>query len=62
MISEKIKELRIENRLSQKELAEILQVSNKTVSHWESSYTEPPLQIVVRIKKYFNVSYEELLE
>ncbi len=62
MIGEKIKELRIENGLSQKQLADVLQVSNRTVSHWESNYTEPPLQAVIRIKKYFNVSYEELLD
>ncbi len=62
MIGEKIKELRIENGLSQRELAAILKVSNKTVSHWESNYTDPPLQMIVFLKKYFNVSYEELLE
>ncbi len=62
MIGERIKELRIENKLSQKDLASILNVSNKTVSHWESNYTEPPLQMVVVIKKYFNVSYDDLLE
>ncbi len=62
MIGIKIKELRIANRVSQKELAKNLNVSNKTVSHWESGYTEPPLHVVVLLKKYFDVSYEELLE
>ncbi len=62
MIGEKIKELRTEHKLSQKELAAILNVSNKTISHWEANYTEPSLQMLVQIKRYFNVSYEELLE
>ncbi len=62
MISEKIRELRLENNLSQKELAKILNVSNKTISHWESNYTEPPIQMIIALKKYFNISYEELLE
>ncbi len=62
MIGEKIKELRLEHKLSQKELATILKVSDKTVSHWELNYTEPPLSVVVLLKQYFNVSYEELLE
>ncbi len=62
MIGEKIKELRLENHLSQKDLATVLSVSNKTISHWEANYTEPPLQMVVQLKNYFRVSYEELLE
>ncbi len=62
MISEKIKELRKENNLSQKKLAEIVNVSNQTISHWESNYTEPSIQAIVTLKKYFNVSYDELLE
>ncbi len=62
MVGEKIKELRTEHGLSQKELAEILGVSNKTISHWESNYTEPPLQSIVLIKKHFNITYEDILE
>lgn len=62
MICNKIKELRIEHNLSQKQLAEILNVSNKTIGHWEANYTEPPLQMVVMITQYFNISYEDLLE
>lgn len=62
MISENIKKIRIENNLSQKEFANLLSVSNKTVSHWESGYTEPSLEIVIKIKKTLNVAYEDILE
>ena len=62
MINEKLRELRLENNLTQRDLAKLLNVSNKTVSHWESGYTEPPRHIIVSIKKIFNVSYEDLLE
>ncbi len=62
MIGDKIKELRLEKNLSQKELATILAVSNKTISHWESNYTEPSLQMIVVLKKFFEVSYEDILE
>ncbi len=62
MIGENIKKIRCENNLSQKELGDILSVSNRTVSHWESGYTEPPLDAIIKLKKYFNVSYEEILE
>ncbi len=62
MIGDKVKELRKEYQLTQKELAEVLQVSDRTISHWEAGYTEPPLRMVVLLKEYFKVSYEELLE
>ena len=62
MINDKLRELRLKNNLTQKDLAKLLNVSNKTVSHWESGYTEPPIYIIVSIKKIFNVSYEDLLE
>ena len=62
MRNDKLRELRLENNLTQKDLAKLLNVSNKTVSHWESGYTEPPIYIIVSIKKIFKVSYEDLLE
>lgn len=62
MIGENIKKLRIENKLSQKELANSLGVSNKTISHWESGYSQPPLEFIVKLKKLLNVCYEDILE
>ncbi len=62
MIKDNIKTLRSVAGLSQQELADLLCVSHKTISHWENGYTEPPLSAVVKMKRIFNVSYEELLE
>ncbi|MFI3164588.1 MAG: helix-turn-helix transcriptional regulator [Bacillota bacterium] len=62
MISKNIKTLRIESKLSQKELASLLDVSYKTVSHWESGYTEPSIDAIKKLKKIFDVSYEDLLD
>ena len=62
MISKNIKELRLERKLSQNELAKVLNVSLKTISHWESGYTEPSIDMIKKMKEYFNVTYEELLE
>ena len=62
MIADNIKTLRIENKLTQKELAEKLNVSLKTISHWESGYTEPSIDFIKKLKKFFNVSYEEILD
>lgn len=62
MISKNIKTLRIESKLSQKELANLLDVSYKTVSHWESGYTEPSIDAIKKLKNIFDVSYEDLLD
>ena len=62
MIAENIKSLRIENNLTQNELALKLNVSLKTISHWESGYTEPSIMIIKKLKEFFKVSYEELLD
>jgi len=62
MIAENIKSLRMENNLTQNELALELNVSLKTISHWESGYTEPSIMIIKKLKEFFKVSYEELLD
>ena len=57
-----LKRIRLENNLNQQELAKKLNVSLKTISHWESGYTEPSLQMVQKIKEVLKVSYDELFE
>lgn len=60
--SNNLKTLRNQYKISQKELADKLNVSYKTISHWENGYTEPNLDILINLKNFFNVSYEELIE
>ena len=36
-------------------------VSPKTVSHWETGYTEPSVEQLVSLSKVFNVSLDELI-
>ncbi len=61
-VGQNIKNLRIAQNLSQKELANLLNVSYKTVSHWESGYTEPSLEMICKLKVLFKATYEDLLE
>lgn len=61
MLGRKIKELRINNKMTQKELAEKLYVSAQAVSRWENGEVEPSLSTLVEIAKIFNVSTDELL-
>ena len=61
MIGEKIKELRIINKMTQKDLAERLYVTAQAVSRWENGEVEPSISTLVEISKIFNVSVDELL-
>lgn len=45
--------------MSQQELAEKLNVSNKTISKWECGNSIPDFETLVEIGKIFNVSLEE---
>ena len=56
-----IKELRLEEGISQRELGNRLNVCNQTVSFWESGQREPDLDTLLKIAKYFNVTTDYLL-
>ncbi|MGN0814285.1 MAG: helix-turn-helix domain-containing protein [Candidatus Coproplasma sp.] len=58
---QKLKELRLEQNLSQRQLGDILGCCNQTISFWENSKREPDLDSLVTIAKYFNVSADFLL-
>ena len=61
MLGEKIKELRTKKNISQKELADRLFVSDKTLSSWEINRTEPSLDLVVEICNILDVSVAKFL-
>lgn len=56
-----IKELREKNNLTQAELSEKLNVSDKTVSKWETAKGYPDISLLEPIAKVFGVSVTELL-
>lgn len=56
----KIKELREELKLTQKELAEKLNNVQRNVSNWENGSSEPDLETIVKLAEIFNVSIDEL--
>lgn len=62
MFKDNLKNLRKMKNLSQQDLAKILNVSFKTISHWEMGYTEPSIALLIKIKDSLGVSFEELLE
>lgn len=56
-----ISELRKEKKLTQKELAEKINVSDKAVSRWETGKGYPDVTSLVSLSDYFGVSVNELL-
>ncbi|MDH3892834.1 MAG: helix-turn-helix transcriptional regulator [candidate division Zixibacteria bacterium] len=51
----RLEEYRLENRISQMELAEMLQVTHATVSRWLNGHTEPSKIQVYHIEKLLSV-------
>ena len=60
-ISNIIKQKRNLNKLSQKELAEKLNVSEKTISRWELGKSCPKQENIDKMSEIFNVSMEKLM-
>ncbi len=54
--------LRKERNLTQKELADELGISDKSISRWENGSTYPNIDMIYLISKYFGVSFHNLLE
>ena len=61
-VSEKIKSIRIDNGISQRELAKKLGISNRAVSKWESGLPYPSTENLIRIAEVFSVPLEYFFE
>ena len=59
--SENLKSMRQLKNIGQKELAEVLNTTVKTVSHWETGYSEPSISQLIAISNFFEVSIDELV-
>lgn len=57
----KLKQLRQGKKITQMDLAKILEVDNTTISKWESDIYEPEMTAIKKIADYFNVSIDYLL-
>lgn len=61
LFNERLKELRIEKGLNQRQLGELLSVSPRTVSSWEADERRPDFETLEKIAKYFGVTTDYLL-
>ncbi len=60
-ISENIKRLRKEKKITQEGLAEIFNVSPAAVSKWENNETYPDITLLFPLSHFFGVSIDELM-
>ena len=60
-VGQKIKKLRIEKGLTQKDLADQLHVTFQTVSKWEKDENEPDIATLRELAKLFGCSFDYLL-
>ncbi len=61
LLNEKIKLLRKNKNVTQKELADTLGVSKQLLSGWESNYSVPTIYKLIDLAYYFGVSTDYLL-
>ncbi len=57
-----LSELRKEKGITQKELADYLNVSDKTVSHWECDKYSPDISVIPVLAEFFGVTCDEILK
>lgn len=55
---EKIRELREDNRYTQKAIADILSIGQRTYSDYESGRTRIPVESLIILAKFYNVSMD----
>ena len=59
---DRIKEYRKERNLSQAQLAKAIGVSQKAVDYWERNISEPKASYIIRLVKFFDVTFDEFFE
>lgn len=61
MTGQRIRDLRKEKRLSQTELADVVHVSQQTITAWENDKAEPSSSAIAALADYFGVTTDYLL-
>jgi len=60
-IATRIKELRLEKKMSQAQLGQVIGVNDRTISNYESGKREPDIQTIKKLCDFFEVSSDYLL-
>ncbi|MDE7301023.1 MAG: helix-turn-helix domain-containing protein [Clostridia bacterium] len=62
VFAKNLKAIRLQKGIGQKQLAEILNTTVKTVSHWETGYSEPSISQLILISDFFEISIDDLVK
>ncbi len=60
-ISNILKDLRTQKQIFQKQIANDLKIETNTYGSWERGNTEPPIDMLIALAKYFNVPVDYLI-
>lgn len=55
-----IKEIRLEKKITQVQMAQDLQITRQTINAIEKNKYNPSLELALKLAKYFNVPFEDL--
>ena len=61
LLGKRLKELREERGLTQKEISSALNIHSVTYLHYEKDQREPPLKVLAELAIFFDVSTDYLL-
>ena len=58
---QRIQDLRTDADMSQKQLSEILHISQRSYSHYETGSRNIPIEMLIRLTNYYNISVDYLI-
>ena len=58
---QRIQDLRTDADMSQKQLSEILHISQRSYSHYETGSRNIPVEMLIRLAKYYDISVDYLI-
>jgi len=61
IFAERLKSLRAKNNLLQKQIAELIEVSDRQYRNYEAGKIDPPASKIITLADYFNVSLDYLV-
>lgn len=61
MFAENLSTLRVQNEVSQQELADYLQIKRNAISRYETGEREPDLSTLIKVSDFFNITLDELV-
>lgn len=58
---QRIQDLRTDADMSQKQLSEILHISQRSYSHYETGSRDIPVEMLIRLANYYDISVDYLV-